>query len=150
MIAEVPHVQFEINASMSILNAYNVVDFHKEWINDKLIGPFDFTAWNFVAKPEHYDIRNLPNHHKVKLKEIYQTHIDWLNSLTPSNDTKFKSKNDSSFAIQSYQGIINRLNLSRNSSFDKFWEFDKWLDNNRDENFFDVFPEYEDFASYFS
>jgi MoaA/NifB/PqqE/SkfB family radical SAM enzyme len=150
MIAEVPHVQFEINASMSILNAYNVVDFHKEWINDKLIGPFDFTAWNFVSKPEHYDIRNLPDHHKIKLREIYQTHIDWLNSFTSSNDTKFKSKNDSSFAIQSYQGIINRLNLSRNSSFDKFWEFDKWLDNNRDENFFDVFPEYEDFASYFS
>ena len=75
------------------------------------------------------------------MKVIYQNHIDWLKSI---------NYGDSTFVVQSYQGLFNRLNLKRNPFFDKFWEFDKWLDNHRDENFFEVFPEYSDFTTYFN
>mgnify|MGYP003340799363 FL=1 len=141
MIEEIPNVKFAIHATMSILNAYNIVDFHKEWVNEKLIGPADITTWNFISKPEHYDVKNLPDHHKDKLKVIYQNHIDWLKSTNHS---------DSTFVIQSYQGLLNRLDLKRNPFFDRFWEFDKWLDNHRDENFFEIFPEYSDFTPHFN
>lgn len=149
MITEVPNVKFEINATMSILNAYNIVDFHREWVDNNLIGPFDFSAWSLVSNPHHYDIKNLPDHHKDKLKELYENQINWLKSIDCKKHA-FASNTDSTFAIESYSNMINRLNLAQDERVDKLWEYDKWVDNSRNENFFDVFPEYKDFVVYFS
>lgn len=145
MISEVPNIRFEISPTISIFNAYNVIDFHREWVEKELIGPFDFSAWSIVTKPEHYDIKNLPNHHKDNLKKLYLEQIDWLSSQTIKN-YNFATNQNSDFAIQSYKGMLNRLSLSENIGYQKYWEIDKWLDNNRNESFADVFPEYRDFT----
>lgn len=144
MIKETPHVKFIINPTVSVFNAYNIVDFHKEWTEKKLIDPFDFMPWSYVTFPQHYDIKNLPDHHKITITKIYENHINWLNSVHTD-----KSEDGKKFTIQAFNGIINRLKLPRVGAHDIVWKVDKWLDNHRNESFFETFPEYSDFKDTF-
>jgi sulfatase maturation enzyme AslB (radical SAM superfamily) len=152
MIEKLPNVKFSINSTINIFNAYNIVDFHREWIDKKLIGPYDFFIYSIVSNPEHYDIKNLPKHHKDNLSKIYKDHIEYLRTLPSANTNwyfpEFNSNTHPDFTIQSFNGILGRLNLDA-EDFTSYWEVDKWLDANRNESFVEIFPEYSDFETFF-
>jgi len=131
---ELPDCNFKIIPTLGILNVYNILDFHKEWVELKFLGINDIQI-NILNEPKSYNIKNLPIHHKKRIIRLYQNHIDWIK--------KFKN---STAAINEFTKIINYLNTSEESFDDlkEFIEFNKKLDKIRNESFFEIFTEYSD------
>ena len=139
-IAEVPHVKFLLGPTISLLNAYNLIDLHREWVEKKYIGPYDLSI-NILTFPLQYHIKNLPSHHKKKLEEIYTKHIAWINSFDRDlNDTSSNFK----YCINGFENAIKLLQQASESSWAKHWEKNQWLDQYRNEDFSKIFPEYAD------
>jgi organic radical activating enzyme len=142
---EAPHVKFYLSPTVSFMNAYNIVEFHKEWVSKGYIGHHDIML-NFLYGPDFYCITNLPDNHKQKLTAIYESHLKWLNiHTTNSNTTEFGDvRND-------FRDLIKMMNSKPQ---DPEWveKMDKniFLDKLRDEDFFTVFPEYEDLRPLFT
>lgn len=142
---EAPHVKFYLSPTVSIMNAYNIIDFHREWVEKGYIGHHDIML-NFLYGPELYCISNLPDHHKEALTKLYEKHLMWLNlNTTNSNTMEFGDvRND-------YRDLIKMMN-SRPQDEDWIEKMDKniFLDKLRGEDFFAVFPEYADLKSLFA
>jgi hypothetical protein len=78
MIAEVPHVDFYVSATVSAMNVLHIVDFHKEWVEQGLISAKDFNI-NLCQSPEWYRPNIFPRWFKQKvIKPKYEEHIAWL------------------------------------------------------------------------
>lgn len=152
MIAEVPHVRFLLSPTVSIMNAYNVLDFHREWVEKKYIGPYDLNV-NLLFGPPTYNIKSLPENHKEKLRVLYADHIEWIKSIKPSFDGRkhkhwfheeFSSVLDPGLCLGGFQSVLNLLNQTPDPRWPSYWDKNQWLDVKRGEDFYEVFPEYED------
>jgi hypothetical protein len=81
MIAEVPHVDFYISATVSAMNVLHVLDFHKEWVDLGLIQAKDFNI-NLCQSPEWYRANIFPQWFKEQvIVPKYQQHIKWLKPI---------------------------------------------------------------------
>jgi radical SAM protein with 4Fe4S-binding SPASM domain len=131
MKKEVPHVDFYIAATLSVMNILHILDFHKEWVELGLIEPKDFNI-NICQGPPWYRIDIIPK--KIKEEIIipaYEKHIAWLDPLDPLKR-----------ATNGYKSALNFLMAEDNSSeIDRFHEQTKLLDKVRNENFYATFPE---------
>ena len=133
LLKELPHVNFEIIPTVGILNVYNILEFHKEWIKNKFILPDDIKI-NLLTEPYSYDIRNLPKHHKIRITKLYNEHISWLESY---------KKADS--CINEFKKVIKYLNEEGDiEKLKEFIDYNTKLDKIRDERFFDIYPEFSD------
>jgi len=139
LLKECPHIHFHVALTLSIFNAYNVTDFHKEWVELGLIGPQDFMVTP-LYDPKPYRIANLPIHHKEAIKERFNNHLEWLESFKFDNgDLMYK------WAIDSFRGVMNYIDTDPLPGWEREFVFRNGsVDNVRGENFFDVFPEYND------
>lgn len=131
MMQEVPHVDFYIAATISNMNVLHILDFHKEWVKEGLVQPKDFN-FNICQGPDWYRIDALPNKFKHDVViPAYEEHLTWL---TP-NDKLERASNG-------YRSAINFMKASdRSDLWPRFLEETKKLDNLRNEDFFDTFPE---------
>jgi hypothetical protein len=83
MMAEVPHVDFYISATVSAMNVLHVLDFHREWTELGLIGAKDFNI-NLCQSPEWYRANIFPQWFKDQvIVPKYQQHIEWLKPIDP-------------------------------------------------------------------
>jgi organic radical activating enzyme len=81
MMAEVPHVDFYISATVSAMNVLHVLDFHKEWVDLGLIQAKDFNV-NLCQSPEWYRANIFPQWFKEQeIIPKYQKHIEWLKPI---------------------------------------------------------------------
>jgi hypothetical protein len=136
MMAEVPHVDFYISATVSAMNVLHVLDFHQEWTNLRLIQAKDFNI-NICQSPEWYRIDILPEKFKHDVViPAYEKHIAWLES----QDTLQR-------ATTGYKSLLNLL-IAQDAShlMPKFKEEINKLDDIRNENFWNTFPELNEFA----
>jgi organic radical activating enzyme len=131
MIAEVPHVDFYVAATISTMNVLHVLDFHKEWTDIGLIKAKDFNV-NLCQSPEWYRIDILPEKFKNEIVvPLYEKHIEWLD---PQDNLRR--------ATNGYRGVLNFLLANNNyGKFDIFLQEIKKLDTIRNENFWNIFPE---------
>lgn len=154
MIKEVPHVRFLVAATVSIMNAYDFPQHHRDWVERGFLGPADYTI-NLLFGPANYAISNLPDHHKQRLKQIYKDHIGWVQDQIKSGVNRqpdrphwwngdFRSSWNIDFAVSGIEGLIKQLDQPRDPSSYNMWNRDLWLDLSRGENFFKTFPEYLD------
>ena len=136
MMAEVPHVDFYISATVSVMNVLHVLDFHREWTELGLIQAKDFNI-NICQSPEWYRIDILPEKFKNEvIIPAYEKHLEWLEP----QDTLQR-------ATTGYKSLLNLLTAQDASHLlPKFKEEIKKLDDIRDENFWKVFPELNDIA----
>jgi MoaA/NifB/PqqE/SkfB family radical SAM enzyme len=136
MMAEVPHVDFYISATVSAINVLHVLDFHREWTELGLIQAKDFNI-NICQSPEWYRIDILPEKFKQEVViPAYKQHIAWLET----QDTLQRATNG-------YKSLLNLLTAQDASHLlPRFKEEIKKLDDIRDENFWKVFPELNDIA----
>jgi radical SAM protein with 4Fe4S-binding SPASM domain len=133
MMTETPHVDFYISATVSAMNILHILDFHKEWVELGLIDAKDFNI-NICQSPDWYRIDIFPEWFKQEvIIPAYQKHIEWL-------DPQDKLRR----ATVGFQSILNFLTANDNSAKwpDFVREIDK-LDQLRDENFWDTFPEFD-------
>jgi organic radical activating enzyme len=139
VMAECPHVNFHISLTLSIMNAYNIVDFHREWVELGLIKPNEFMI-NLLFGPDCYRISNLPDHHKEKVIKLYEDQMAWLTA-------RFNSGKDikSDWIVDGYQGAIELIKQDRQPTWVNDWNWRNGaVDRIRDEDFFTVFPEFSD------
>jgi hypothetical protein len=133
LIVECPHVEFWITPTVSAYNAFNLPDFHKEWIEEELVKPENFRV-NPLLDPEFMRMQILPRSYKKSVATKYEKHIEYLKQFDNTQQVQKDFK-----GLISYMWEDNKTKL-----IDQFLKQTKLLDNLREENFADIYPELRD------
>jgi MoaA/NifB/PqqE/SkfB family radical SAM enzyme len=130
MIAVCPNVDFYISPTLSIMNAWHLPDFHREWVGAGLIQPQDLNV-NILQDPAHYRIDIAPAEYKARIQEKYEQHLKWLQAHDPLQR-----------ATTGFESAIKFMNATDNTHLiDTFWRKTHELDSIRKENIMDIIPE---------
>ena len=130
MIRVCPQVDFYISPTLSIMNAWHLPDFHREWTSHGLIQAQDLNV-NILQDPLYYRIDIAPVEYKQQLEEKYLKHLDWLGDRDPLQR-----------ATQGFESAIKFMMATDNTHLiDTFWRKTHELDSIRKENILDVIPE---------
>lgn len=131
MKIEVPHVDFYVSATVSVMNVLHVLDFHKQWVELGLIEPKDFNI-NILQGPEWYRVDILPEWFKQEVViPAYQKHIEWL---APQDKLRR--------ATVGFESVIKFMtSADRSNDWPKFIQETYVLDKVRNEKFWDIFTE---------
>jgi organic radical activating enzyme len=82
MLAVCPRVDFYISPTLSIMNAWHLPDFHRDWVERGLIRAQDLNV-NILQDPAHYRIDIAPAEYKEQLLTKFTDHINWLKHQDP-------------------------------------------------------------------
>jgi radical SAM protein with 4Fe4S-binding SPASM domain len=127
---ECPHITFAIGPTVSVMNIWNICQFHRYMVEQELIQPADFNI-NILQGPEEYRIDILPVDVKLKLKQEIETHLSWLRPLDLLQR-----------ATTGFESVINYMMATDNSiMLPNFWKTTNQLDHIRLENLLAVIPE---------
>ena len=132
---EVPHVRFNITPTIQILNALTVTDLHKKWCENEWLKPNDMFL-NILHSPSFYNVKALPLHLKLQVKEKFDDHLTWLSQNYKDN-------------LHSITNTINNtINFMMSEQLDEqhLYEMCKQtaqLDTIRNQNTPSAFPELE-------
>jgi hypothetical protein len=133
-----PAVMFGVSSTLSVLNAWHLPDFHRDWIERGLASPDSFTI-NIVQFPNYLRVDVLPVDLKNKIKDKYLAHIEWLKQFG----------DQASKIINEYQSSINyMLEQDQSHLLEECMRNLIQVDNIREEDFFEVFPEYIELKQY--
>jgi sulfatase maturation enzyme AslB (radical SAM superfamily) len=125
-----PDVDFYISATLSIMNALHLPDFHRSWVEKGFIKPQDLNV-NILTDPAHYRIDIATPGLKKKIEKRYKEHLAWLSPL----DQLRRASNG-------FESAINFMNATDNQSLiEQFWIKTNQLDEIRNENILEVIPE---------
>jgi organic radical activating enzyme len=131
MMRVCPKVDFYISPTLSIMNAWHLPDFHRDWVEAGLIRAQDLNV-NILQDPAHYRIDIAPAEYKQQLTALYREHINWLS----------KQGDDLGRATQGFESAITFMNAIDNTHLvDTFWRKTNELDSIRKEQCLDVLPE---------
>lgn len=131
MLRICPRVDFYISPTLSILNAWHLPSFHREWTAAGLIQAQDLNV-NILQDPLYYRIDIAPRDYKERLEERYRDHIDnWLQGRDPLQR-----------ATVGFESAITFMNATDNTNLiDTFWRKTYELDGIRNERCLDIIPE---------
>lgn len=130
MMEVCPQVDFYASATLSIMNAHHLPDFHRDWVEKGLIGAQDFNI-NILTDPVHYRLDIATASYKQEIEHKYRTHLAWLTPL----DSLRRASNG-------YESAINFMMATDNTHLlDTFWRKTHELDDIRKENMLDIIPE---------
>ena len=130
MMTICPKVDFYVSATLSIMNAWHLPDFHKAWTERGLIKAQDFNV-NILQDPDYYRIDIAPQHYKLQLQQRFQDHIDWL-----------RPQDNLQRATTGFESAINfMMATDRSELVAKFWSKTNQLDTIRNENVLTTIPE---------
>ena len=134
MMAEVPHVDFYVSSTVSSMNVLHVLDFHRKWTELGLIQAKDWNI-NICQSPEWYRIDIFPEEFKQRvIYPAYERHIAWL-------DPQDKLRR----ATTGYQSLLSLMRGNNGTQhWPRFVEETAKLDAVRNENFWDLFPEFKE------
>lgn len=127
---ECPHIDFMISPTLSAMNIWNFVNFHRYMVDQGFIEAKDFNL-NILQGPTEYRIDILPLDIKLKFKKQFEDHIEWLQP----RDTIQR-------AVGGFQAAIQFMMAQDNTHLLKeFWLRVDDLDWSRNEKLIDVVPE---------
>jgi sulfatase maturation enzyme AslB (radical SAM superfamily) len=130
MMRVCPKVDFYISPTLSIMNAWHLPDFHRDWVEQGLIRAQDLNV-NILQDPAHYRIDIAPAEYKAKLESQFREHISWLQDQDPLHR-----------ATQGFESAIAFMNATDNTHLiDTFWRKTNELDSIRKEQCLNVLPE---------
>jgi radical SAM protein with 4Fe4S-binding SPASM domain len=125
-----PNVDFYVSSTLSIMNAWHMPDFHRDWVEKGLIRPQDLNV-NILQDPPHYRIDIAPMKYKQRLRIKYQEHLEWLTNQDPLRR-----------ATGGFNSAIDFMMATDNTHFiDTFWRKTHELDAIRSERLLDIIPE---------
>jgi hypothetical protein len=132
MLETCPNVDFYISPTLSILNAWHLTDFHRDWVNRGLIQAQDLNV-NILQDPVHYRIDIAPIKYKQRLRVKFEEHLEWLRPLDKLQR-----------ATVGFESAVKfMLGTDNTHLIDTFWRKTYQLDEIRKENIMDVMPELE-------
>jgi hypothetical protein len=130
MLAICPDVDFYISPTLSIMNAYHLADFHRDWVEQGLILPQGLNV-NILQDPAHYRIDIAPADYKAELTDKWQSHLEWL-----------RPQDRLQRATVGFESAIQFMMQTDNTHLiDTFWRKTHELDTIRKENILDIIPE---------
>lgn len=130
MLRVCPQVDFYISPTISILNAWHLPDFHRDWVERGFIKAQDLNV-NLLQNPKYYRIDIAPAKYKKQLAAKFLDHIDWL-----------KGQDQLQRATQGFESAIKFMMATDNTkAIDTFWTRTYELDEIRRENILEVIPE---------
>jgi MoaA/NifB/PqqE/SkfB family radical SAM enzyme len=130
MLEVCPEVDFYISPTLSILNAWHLPEFHRDWVERGLIRAQDLNV-NILQDPPHYRIDIAPAEYKQRLVTQYSNHITWLRDQDPLQR-----------ATVGFESAIKfMLSTDNTQLIDTFWRKTHELDAIRKENIMDTIPE---------
>lgn len=132
MIAQCPHVYFELTPTVSVYNVFNLPDFHKEWIEEGLVEPANIRI-NILLDPTYMRLQILHPWQKDQIRHRYQQHINYL-----------KQFDNIDSVINDYENVLQFLETDRSEEQSVFLYKTKKMDKIRKEDFATVFPELAD------
>tara|TARA_Y100000741_G_C18214069_1_gene542944 strand:+ start:44 stop:1306 length:1263 start_codon:yes stop_codon:yes gene_type:complete len=127
-----PDAYFRICAVVSVMNIFHILDFYKWCVDSEFILPTDIQL-DSLSMPEQYNIQGLPLEVKSKVVKRY-------NEFFESYLVKFDDET-LDYVKNQFENILNHMNVTQTSTIDNFLEENNKLDNIRNENFSEVFPE---------
>jgi organic radical activating enzyme len=134
---ECPHIDFMISPTLSMMNIWNFVNFHRYMIDQGFIEPKDFNL-NILQGPKDYRIDMLPMDIKLKFKKQFEEHIEYLRPI----DTIQR-------AVGGFEGAIAFMMATDNSHLlPDFWKTVNDLDWARSESLVSVVPELQEIEQY--
>jgi hypothetical protein len=134
---ECPHIDFMISPTLSIMNIWRFIEYHRYMIEQGFIEPKDFNL-NILQGPVHYRIDVLPLDIKLEFKKKFEEHIAWLQDKDPIHRAK-----------GGFEAAINFMMAEDNSKhLPTFWEVTDELDRVRGESLSSTVPELERIMSY--
>ena len=132
MMDTCPNVDFYISPTLSIMNAWHITDFHRDWVEQGLIRHQDLNV-NILQDPRHYRLDIAPARVKQQLQQRFQDHIQWLE---PHDHLRR--------AVVGFQSAVNFMMAIDNTALlPEFWRVTQQLDQIRGESALDVLPELE-------
>ena len=126
------NVRIEISPTISILNIWHLPDFHRDWVEQKLVkNCTDFKYFNFLIDPTCFSIQVLPKNIKQKITKKWNDHINWIKDLNIE-----LSYIDQCYSVIEYMNLHDKSNLliETKKELEKF-------DKVRNENWQDYLPE---------
>jgi radical SAM protein with 4Fe4S-binding SPASM domain len=128
-----PHVDFYISATVGLINALHIPDFHRNWVDQGLLKPQDFN-FNLLQFPYWQRIDLFPDYYKERVKEKYEKHLSWLR---PQDKLTRATKGFES-------GIDYMMRRDNFKDIQQFKDGMKKIDDIRKENIIEIFPELKD------
>ena len=130
MLKTCPDVDFYISPTLSIMNAWHLPDFHRDWVERGLIRPQDLNV-NILQDPAHLRIDIATMKYKQRLRMKYQDHINWLRGNDPLQR-----------ASVGFESAIKFMMATDNTHLiDTFWRKTHELDSIRAERILDIISE---------
>jgi organic radical activating enzyme len=143
MLEETPHVNFRIAFTLSWPNAFNLIDFHREWVELGYIKPDDIMV-NPLDTPPYYCLKNIPDWKKREIEAKLRENITWLESFGYCNN--IISMYDT--AIKFMWSDTSKYYAGTDECLKDFSRITKKLDEIRGQSFFDTFPEHLNIKNY--
>jgi radical SAM protein with 4Fe4S-binding SPASM domain len=132
MLRVCPQVDFYISPTLSIMNVWQLPEFHRDWVEKGLLKPQDLNV-NILQDPAFFRIDVLPKSAKAEIKAKYEAHIEWLRPLDSLNR-----------ATVGFESAINLMMADdKTDLIPKFWHRTEQLDRIRSEDILAVIPELE-------
>lgn len=130
MLDTCPDVDFYISPTLSIMNAWHLPDFHRDWVAKGLLRPQDLNV-NILQDPAHYRIDIAPMRYKQRIRMKYAEHLEWLRPQDPLQR-----------ATVGFESAINFMMSTDNSHLlPQFRQKTTQLDDIRNERMLEVIPE---------
>jgi MoaA/NifB/PqqE/SkfB family radical SAM enzyme len=115
-----PHVKLNITSAVSFLTIENLIDLQNTWIEQRLFDVDDFHV-SIVVSPIFLSPAVLPQHHKDRLNNLIQAHIERFAGTTLARQwqhvLQWMNSNDYTFALKDFKNRTYVLDQHRNESF---------------------------------
>jgi|GEM_PF-1234545 len=133
MLKELPHIYFEITPTISALNVWSFIDFHRAWVEKGYIHPNNVRV-NLLTHPDYLRVQMLPLELKQEISDRYVAHSNWLCENFP--------KHEITTILEGISSILNFvMDRHRPELAGSFLKHMEDLDKVRNESLFDVYPE---------
>lgn len=129
---ELPNLDFYISCTLSVFNAFHMLDFHRYMVVKEYIKPADWDV-NVLLFPEHYRFQILPEPYKSKFIDQYQQMLTYLQNQPGTGR-----------AVSGYSSAINYMKEQDlySTHIDRFKDITNKLDCIRNQDFKKTFPEF--------
>lgn len=77
LMEKCPHIDFMITPTISLFNVLHLPDFHREWVEQGLVGIDEFMA-HTLKSPDCYSLKVLPANLKDKVEAKLRDHLKWI------------------------------------------------------------------------
>lgn len=129
MIDQCPNVNFYISSTVSLMNALHLPDFHRNWVESKLIKPDDYHI-GILFGPAYMRADSATSELKEQIRTKYQQHLDWLIPLDRLGR-----------AVNGFESVLEYIENDRQFDPTVFWSEITRLDQYHNTDLVTTFPE---------